>query len=69
MGSDTTAESFVETVIGSFNTFYTPVSIASIISFNPADRLFVIGNGTDDSNRSDAMVVLKNGNTGMGTSV
>ena len=33
----------------------------------PADRLFTIGNGTDLGSRSDAMVVLKNGNTGIGT--
>ncbi len=65
MGRSTTAKSFVETVIGTFNTDYTP---ASIFSFVSDDRLFVIGNGFEDSSRSDAMVVLKNGNIGIGTS-
>ncbi len=65
MGSNTIASSFAETAIGSFNTDYTPVSANT---FETADRLFVIGNGTNGSNRSDAMVVLKNGNTGIGTS-
>ena len=65
MGRFTNAESFAETVIGSFNTDYTPVST---FSFNSADRLFVIGNGSSSNNRSDAMVVLKNGNTGIGIS-
>jgi hypothetical protein len=33
------------------------------------DRLFEIGNGTPaDDLRSDALVMLKNGNTGIGTS-
>ena len=65
MGFHTTAKSFGETVIGSNNTDYTPVSTNT---FNSADRLFVIGNGTGPGNRSDAMVVLKNGNTGIGIS-
>ena len=64
MGERTIAESFAETVIGAFNTDYAPVSTSS---FNSADRLFVIGNGSSSNNRSDAMVVLKNGNTGIGT--
>ena len=65
MGDNTTAESFAETVIGSFNTAYIPVST---INFNSVDRLFVIGNGVSANSRSDAMVVLKNGNTGIGIS-
>ena len=64
MGENTTAESFAETVIGLNNTDYTPVNE---FGFNSSDRLFVIGNGSDSDNRSDAMVVLKNGNTGIGT--
>ena len=60
MGSSTTAKSFGETAIGSNNTDYTPNSTTF---YNAADRLFVIGNGTDPGNKSDAMVVLKNGDT------
>ena len=60
MGNGTTSKSFVETSIGSYNTDYTPNSTTGI---HASDRLFVIGNGTDENNKSDAMVVLKNGNT------
>jgi hypothetical protein len=65
MGNNTTAPSFVETAIGNFNSIYTPVSVST---FDASDRLFVIGNGSSNGNRSDAMVVLKNGNTGIGIS-
>jgi trimeric autotransporter adhesin len=65
MGYATSAPSFAETVIGSYNTDYTPVSMYML---DENDRLFVIGNGTAPNNQSDAMVVLKNGNVGIGTS-
>ena len=63
MGSRNNAISWGETVIGRFNDYN--------ISGNPdewisTDHLFVIGNGTADDNRSNAMVVLKNGNVGIG---
>ncbi|MEH1007664.1 tail fiber domain-containing protein [Winogradskyella sp. ECml5-4] len=64
MGNNTTAPSFAETVIGTYNTNYTP---NASLTWNSADRLFVIGNGESGS-RSNAMVVLKNGNTGIGAS-
>ena len=60
MGNRTTSKSYAETSIGLFNTNYTPNSANA---YNPTDRLFVIGNGVDENNRGDAMVVLKNGNT------
>ena len=65
MGKNTSASSAFETVIGVFNSTYVP---ASATTFNENDRLFVIGNGETISTRSDAMVVLKNGNVGIGTS-
>lgn len=65
MGSGTTAESFVEFVVGRFNTDYTPISTTT---WNTADRLFVVGNGTGTSSTSDALVILKDGKTGIGTS-
>jgi hypothetical protein len=65
MGLNTIAKSFAETSIGLHNTDYTALSTTS---WNAADRLFVIGNGTDLNASSDAMVVLKSGNTGFGTS-
>jgi len=66
MGVSTTAESFGETTIGRYNTDYTPNSTNS---WNVNDRLFVIGNGTGTgANSSNAIVVLKNGNVGIGES-
>ncbi len=58
MGSLTTAPSFAETVVGSYNTDYTPVETGS---WDVTDRLFVVGNGADVSNKSNALTVLKNG--------
>jgi formylglycine-generating enzyme required for sulfatase activity len=66
MGLQTTAPSHAEAVLGQFNTGYAP---ASATSWNPTDRLFVVGNGTADADRSDALVVLKNGNVTIGGSI
>ena len=63
-GVHTIAPSFAEMAIGSYNTDYIPFSIDN---WNAADRLFVIGNG-DFITKKDAMVVLKSGNVGIGTS-
>ena len=65
LGYYTLARSGRETVVGSCNTDYTPVTTTN---WNATDRLFVIGNGLDINNRSDAVVVLKNANTGIGIS-
>jgi len=56
------AQSYGETVLGVYSTIYTA---ASTTAYNATDRLFVIGNGTGmgASDRSDALVMLKNGNT------
>lgn len=64
-GANTTAPSYVETVIGRYNTTYTPNSETG---WSSGDRLFVVGNGSSASNPSDALVVLKNGRVGIGTS-
>jgi hypothetical protein len=64
-GENLTAPSFLETAIGNYNTDYTP---ASATTWNTNDRLFVIGNGTGVASRSDALVLLKNGNLGLGLS-
>ena len=65
LGYYTTAKSYSETSIGSYNTDYVPLSTTS---WNTGDRLFVVGNGASSSAKSDAMVVLKNGYVGIGTS-
>lgn len=59
-GLRNTAYSAHETVFGLFATNYTP---NNILDFNANDRLFTIGNGTSNSNRSNALLILKNGNT------
>ena len=63
LGTYTEAPSSYETTVGSYNTSYTPSS-----GWDEDDRLFTVGNGTADISRSDAMVILKSGNTGLGTS-
>ena len=65
MGSNTRAPSAFETVIGSYNTVYTP---SSDNDWNNDDRLFVIGNGASSFSRSDALVVMKNGKVGINNS-
>lgn len=65
IGEDVRAYSYCEVVVGRYNTVYTP---ASATSFNASDRIFTVGNGSNISNKSDAMVILKNGNIGVGTS-
>jgi hypothetical protein len=62
-GSSISAQSFREVVIGHFNAIGSPATANSWVA---TDRLFVLGNGTAAASRSNAIVVLKNGNTGIG---
>ncbi len=64
MGYSTTAPSYNETVFGRYNTKYTPNSADA---WDDDDRLFVIGNGTSSSARHNALTIIKNGKTGIGT--
>ena len=77
MGEKNIAQSYGETVIGIGATNYTPLSTTNnFIDIRAQDRLFVIGNANDvngtnnldEAERSDAMVVLKGGSTGIGVS-
>ncbi len=61
MGISTTAQAYGSLVLGQYNTIN-----GTTDSWVSTDPLFVIGNGTDDSNRSNAVTVLKNGNIGIG---
>jgi hypothetical protein len=54
-----TAESFGQTTIGMYNT----TLAGSTTVFDVNDRLFVIGNGESVTKESDALVILKNGDT------
>ncbi len=77
-GFNNSASSYGETVIGIGATLFAPSTngATQFSTANATDRLFVIGNAIDLNNnntvdlaeRSDAMVVLKNGATGVGTS-
>jgi len=64
MGAYTWAQSYAETVTGSYNTFY---NAESFKGWDAADRLFVIGNGQSDEERSNALTVMKSGDIGIGT--
>ena len=61
MGQGTVAESRSETVIGSYNSLYTPKG--GTRDWEATDRLFVLGNGTGSStaSRTDALIIYKNG--------
>lgn len=63
MGIGTAAISYGEVALGSYNTKYQALDT---IAFDSTDRLLVIGNGIDADNRSDALVVYKNGNLEIG---
>ena len=59
IGRGLKVESFNQTSIGGYS-----ANVAGNANvFVTTDRLFVIGNGTADHNRSNALVMLKNGNT------
>lgn len=61
MGQGTIAHSRAETVLGSYNTTYTPAG--GTRDWEASDRLFVIGNGIGSlsSSRSDALIIFKDG--------
>ena len=63
MGQGTFAQSAYEMAVGRYNT----LGSGSTTAWNASDRIFSIGIGTHNNSREDALVVLKNGNTGIGT--
>ena len=62
MGNITTASDFASVVIGQFNSSGSSVT-SSASSFNTANTAFVIGNGANADNRTDALTVLFDGTT------
>ena len=58
MGHMTSAPSGFETAMGRWNTIYSPNDTSG---WNSADRLFVIGNGTGNTTRSNALIIFKDG--------
>ena len=69
-GVSTTAKSYAEVALGAYNTDYTPDNTSGM---DDDDRLLVVGNGTNSSDLSDALIIYKsgnaelNGNLGIGT--
>lgn len=63
LGSDTYAKSYSSLVIGRYND---SIATSSNTSWVSTDPLFIIGNGSSTMSRTNAMVVLKNGVTGIG---
>jgi len=59
MGYNMEAPSFSEVAVGLYGTQYSPGNALVPVA---TDRAFSVGNGTNSANRSDALVVLKNGN-------
>lgn len=64
LGTDLTVSGAYQTVLGRFNVLAT----YNATTWTAADPLLVVANGDSDTQRSNALVVLKNGNTGIGTS-
>jgi len=64
-GLGNTAQSYAETVLG----LYATVGAGNASSYIATDRLFAVGNGTADASRSNALTLLKNGNTTIGGSL
>ena len=63
-GIDTRANAYGSMSVGLFND---SADIPNSVSSALTDRIFQIGNGTADNARSNAVTVLANGNTGIGT--
>ena len=60
MGANTTASDYASLVIGQFNSSGSSVT-NNATSYNTANTAFVIGNGTDFTDRSDAFKIMFNG--------
>ena len=61
MGYHSTASDFASVVIGQYNSSGSSATCAAL--FSTSNTAFVIGNGTDSSNKSDAFKVMFNGDT------
>jgi Chaperone of endosialidase/Head domain of trimeric autotransporter adhesin len=65
-GLNTISRGYAGSAVGMFNT---PILATAQVGVNSTTPLFIVGNGDDDANRSNAMVVRKDGNVGIGTDV
>lgn len=62
-GRQNSAKSLAETVMGTYAEDYTPANSNSNQSWYGTDRLLTVANGTSDLDRSNALVVYKDGYT------
>jgi hypothetical protein len=62
IGNHVTAAYYNSIVVGQWNAPISGSSSGNVAS-SPTDPLFVVGNGADSGNLSNALVILKNGNT------
>ncbi|HSK11791.1 MAG TPA: tail fiber domain-containing protein, partial [Phnomibacter sp.] len=63
LGTGTLADTYGQTSVGTFNL---PYNGGNLTMFAPTDPVFVVGNGSHNASRSNALTILKNGNTGIG---
>ena len=63
VGTNLSAPSASEVVVGHYNTSYTPTAPAL---FSPSDRVFTVGNGGVFSSTSNALTIWKNGRMQLG---
>ena len=63
MGSFTKAKGYSSTVVGMYND---SILTSDQSSITPTTPLFIVGNGDNHTTRSNALVILKNGNMGIG---
>ena len=66
MGYYTKAPSSSEMAFGRYNTDYTVISSDSDEFWYGPDRLFTVGNGSNNNNKSNALTIYKNGNVALG---
>ncbi len=64
IGQGAIAKSYSSIAMGVYND---PISSSNANTFISTDPLFLIGNGSNSLNRSNAFTLLKNGNLGLGT--
>lgn len=65
MGTNTVARASTSFALGRFND---SIAASNPLLWIPTDPLLYVGNGSSDIARKNALVILKNGNTGIGTS-
>jgi hypothetical protein len=64
IGIGTVAKSISSFATGSFNN-----QADAFVALDPQNRIFQVGNGANDADRSNALTILRNGNIGVGKGV